>query len=213
MVGGLPASPSMVEHSPDPWISLLVGYDGSEEIDQVVSVASSDSRSRSRSSSRRRWPTGSLLPRAPSQHDEVDVVSVGLETAWSSAVENIAISRLPIINLRGEDPKDSISTLMRRYGVAYLYIGATLDPVRRWLGCASGSRESAMTVHCERWGEMYLLAIAENSIGKPAAKVLETQLIQFALKEWPMKCKNKAADARGQCPGINFLYMVVDYGL
>ena len=56
---------------------------------------------------------------------------------------------------------------------------------------------------------MHLLAVSENEIGKPAAKQLEADLIHFAQADWPETCTNKAADARGQVMGINFMYMVV----
>ena len=56
---------------------------------------------------------------------------------------------------------------------------------------------------------MYLIAVSENEAGQPAARQLEAELIRFAQEKWPETCANKAADARGQVDGINFMYMVV----
>ena len=106
------------------------------------------------------------------------------------------------------DPKDSISSLMRIW-VSRFYIGATIDPIRRWLGGTSDGRESDMPGHCQEYHSMYLLVVSENKGGRPVARQLETELIRFAKENWPEICANKAADARGQVDGLNFMYMVV----
>ena len=56
---------------------------------------------------------------------------------------------------------------------------------------------------------MYLLAVSENEVGQPVARQLEAELIRFAQENWPEICANKAADARGQVDGLNFMHMVV----
>ena len=107
------------------------------------------------------------------------------------------------------DAKDSIRSLTMRLCVTRFYIGATIDPIRRWLGGTSDDRESDMAGHCQEYQSMYLLAVSENKAGQPVARQLEAELIRFAQENWPEICANKAADARGQVDGINFMYMVV----
>ena len=96
-----------------------------------------------------------------------------------------------------------------RIWVSRFYIGATIDPIRRWLGGTSDGRESDMPGHCQEYHGMYLLAVSENKGGRPVARQLEAELIRFAQENWPEICANKAADARGQVDGLNFMYMVV----
>ena len=98
---------------------------------------------------------------------------------------------------------------MMRLRVTRFYIGATIDPIRRWLGGTSDVRESDMQGHCQEYHSMYLLAVSENEVGQPVARQLEAELIRFAQENWPEICANKAADARGQVDGLNFMYMVV----
>ena len=91
------------------------------------------------------------------------------------------------------------------YDVESFYIGATLEPIRRWLGDKNTDRP--FPGHGHRWQEMHLIGVATNSCGKPAGKICEVELIKFALERWPSKCTNISQDARGQCMGINFMYM------
>ena len=128
----------------------------------------------------------------------------------ASIEKEILRFKLPIhSHFHETDPKDSISSLTMRTCVTRFYIGATIDPIRRWLGGPSDDRESDMPGHCLEYQSMYLLAVSENEPGKPAARQLETELIRFAKKNWLEICANKAADARGQVDGLNFMYMVV----
>ena len=110
------------------------------------------------------------------------------------------------------------------------YIGGTMDPARRWLGdhpmlplprpqpqgrpsvVAGTTREEPMPGHFRQWFAMHLIAVATNQFGNNQARALETELIRFSKKTWPCKCKNIAEDARGQCNGLNFIYMVVRDG-
>ena len=74
------------------------------------------------------------------------------------------------------------------------YVGATIDPVRRWLGDAEGSGgRGPMPGHMLLWDAMFVLDIFP---GKEAAQV-EKSLILFAKHEWPDRCANLAGDARG----------------
>ena len=107
------------------------------------------------------------------------------------------------------NPEDSIRSIMINFDVPRFYIGATIDPIRRWLGGTSDTRAFDMPGHCQEYHRMYLIAVSENEAGQPAARQLEAALILFAMEKWPEKCANKVADARGQCDGINFIYMVV----
>ena len=191
-------------------MGLLNESAGSPEVIQIDDDDDRRSRSRSRSH-RRAWPTGKslkqLLKPQPQARDFEEV-------ALSSAMEEVALLDLPIFDsFLSEGPKESIRSLMSRGDIESFYIGATVDPVRRWLGDDCSTREEAMPGHCHRWIAMHLLDIATNKIGSDAARVLETELIKFAKAEWPSSCKNVAPDARGQCTGINFMYMVVHDGL
>ena len=172
------------------------------------------SLSRSRSRSRRRWPTCKLLRQLlePKHHEGSAHSMADLEVF--SCLKRIAQLNVPIFShLHEADPKDSIISLMLHNVVARFYIGATIDPVHRWLGGVSENGDRETPGHCQKWSTMYLLAISENAPGQPAAKQLEAGLIEFAQANWPETCTNKAADARGQCMGINFMYMVVYDGL
>ena len=118
--------------------------------------------------------------------------------------------KVPILSHFYEaDPADSISSINMKFCVDRFYIGATIDPIRRWLGGTSDGRESDMPGHCQEYHSMYLLAVSENKGGRPVARQLEAELIRFAQENWPEICANKAADARGQVDGLNFMYMVV----
>ena len=126
---------------------------------------------------------------------------------------------LPIYNRLSPDPESCISSPLDSH-IEYFYIGATVDPLRRWFGegCnsttastgRSNSRgDSPMPGHSTLWNAMFLVGIASNEGGRNAARSLETDLIKFAKTNWPESCTNRAVDARGQCSGTNFIYMVV----
>ena len=66
-----------------------------------------------------------------------------------------------------------------------------------------------MAGHFRQWFAMHLIAVATNQFGNDQARALETDLIKFSKKTWPCLCENIAEDARGQCDGLNFIYMVV----
>jgi hypothetical protein len=197
--------------------SLMIQVDPSDDedsslpstVDQGIqsNVDGSRTRSRSRNNKRPLWPSTSLLrellkpkPPGPSRADE--------EIEFFE--KKIRRYQVPIhSHFHETDPADSISFINLNRCVIRFYIGATIDPIRRWLGGTSDTRETDMPGHCQRYHSMYLLAVAENEAGKPAARQLETRLIRFSREKWPDICDNKADDARGQVNGINFMYMVV----
>ena len=74
---------------------------------------------------------------------------------------------------------------------------------------AGTTREEPMPGHFRQWFAMHLIAVATNQFGNDQARALETDLIKFSKKTWPCLCENIAEDARGQCDGLNFIYMVV----
>ena len=122
---------------------------------------------------------------------------------------------LPIYNRFAPDPKGCITHLLD-HSIEYFYIGATVDPLRRWLGESYNSTgrsstrgDSPMPGHTTMWSGMFLIGLSSNEGGRNAARVLETELIKFAKARWPELCTNRAVDARGQCSGTNFMYMVV----
>jgi hypothetical protein len=192
----------------DHWLTLLSlnEDDNSGLLSTVDRSCNSRTRSRSRSSKRFLGPTGASVRQlmepkalAPSMAD--------LEIEFFE--KKILRLNVPIhSHFHEADPKDSISSLMRIW-VSRFYIGATIDPIRRWLGGTSDGRESDMPGHCQEYHSMYLLAVSENKGGRPVARQLEAELIRFAQENWPEICANKAADARGQVDGLNFMYMVV----
>jgi hypothetical protein len=192
----------------DHWLTLLSlnEDDNSGLLSTVDRSCNSRTRSRSRSSKRFLGPTGASVRQlmepkalAPSMAD--------LEIEFFE--KKILRLNVPThSHFHEADPKDSISSLMRIW-VSRFYIGATIDPIRRWLGGTSDGRESDMPGHCQEYHSMYLLAVSENKGGRPVARQLEAELIRFAQENWPEICANKAADARGQVDGLNFMYMVV----
>ena len=194
----------------DHWLTLLSlnEDDNSGLLSTVDRSCNSRTRSRSRSSKRFLGPTGASVRQlmepkalAPSMAD--------LEIEFFE--KKILRLNVPIhSHFHEADPKDSISSLMRIW-VSRFYIGATIDPIRRWLGGTSDGRESDMPGHCQEYHSMYLLAVSENKGGRPVARQLEAELIRFAQENWPEICANKAADARGQVDGLNFMYMVVKH--
>ena len=235
------ADPPVVVQIDDGLMELLCRSRSRSRSRSAISRRRSRSRSRNRSRSRTRslsrscsrWPSVWLRRSLEAERGEVDAEPC-LEVSFSSAIEEIAMFNLPIHGFLSECPKDSIMSLVRGLScMEYFYIGATvdplrrwlgdncgsvapLDPLRRWLGCNGGgasrpqatARERAMPGHCLRWTAMYLIGIASNGVGSNVARALETELIQFAMTRWPSSCTNVSPDARGQRSGINFMYMV-----
>ena len=187
----------------DPWMQLL------ENGHSVLPCSSSDTPCstagrRSRSQSRSKWLTGHEVKAILSK--EVEPEPNPEEDAFSQAMQRARRLNLPIFDSRRpHGPKSSIEELASMYDVEEFYIGASLEPIRRWLGDKIADRP--FPGHGHRWQEMHLIGVVTNSCGKPAGKICEVELIKFALERWPSKCKNIAQDSRGQCMGINFMYM------
>ena len=202
----------LIQPAMDPLLQLLCS--NSCDDDRSTEIRDDD-RSRRRSRSRSAWPRISEL-RQELAFQQADSADGEREAKLKLAVDEAASLHLPIGSCRSSGcPKAAIEALMSRGDVDAFYIGATVNPRRRWLlgGCQSDERQWSQSGHCHRWKGMWLIDVAENTIGNHAGRVLETSLIKFARANWPATCKNKAEDARGQCNGVNFMYMVWDDGL
>ena len=99
----------------------------------------------------------------------------------------------------------SLSQAIATLEVDAFYIGATVDPVRRWLGCSWTDRgDKAMDGHGrDGWSWMWLLALTTE------ARELEKRLIVEGKRKWPDLCASIASDSRGQCQGANWIYVCV----
>ena len=93
------------------------------------------------------------------------------------------------------------------------YVGATTDPLHRWLGSEAACRGGrVMRGHARGLGgldcdEMFIIELLPWF----EAREEEARLIRLALAEYT-NCLNVAPDARGQVRADNFLYVVVRYG-
>ena len=88
------------------------------------------------------------------------------------------------------------------------YVGATQDPLRRWVGDPDGGEQrGAMPGHRDAgWHEMRVVHVAHGG----AAASLEARLIREAMERHPGQCRNAVPDARGLSRrAINFVYIVV----
>ena len=74
---------------------------------------------------------------------------------------------------------------------AAFYIGATVNPQRRFLG--GQSRGGSMPGHCLSWDRLTVLHLA-NGIG---ARRVETNLISYCKERYGHLCTNTAMDSRG----------------
>ena len=93
-------------------------------------------------------------------------------------------------------------------GAPAFYVGATQDPLRRWVGDPYGDEQlGAMPGHREAgWNEMRVVHVAHGG----AAASLEARLIREAMELHPSHCRNAVPDARGLSRrAINFVYIVV----
>lgn len=199
----------------DPLLSLLLE-------DKVETVESSPSRSRS--PPLRRAPSGRCLTRllkdqvenvesSPSLFlaDKVETVESSLElrNMQISTMRRAVHCGLPMsfeyCGLSGNCCQ-TLQTLIQRHDVDLFYIGATVDPVRRWLGSACTDRgEKPMLGHGRGgWNWMFLIALQTD------ARQLEKRLIVEAKHRWPEKCTNIAEDSRGQCRGPNWIYVCIN---
>jgi len=207
-----------LNESPDSWMELLLDSSSSRSRSSRSKSSShwrSKCRSRRRSRSRscrERWPMGAELKRSLEAKKEVEL---DCHVLFSRLIEEAKRLNLPIYNRLAPDPKGCITHLLD-HSIEYFYIGATVDPLRRWLGESYNSigrsstrGDSPMPGHTTLWTAMFLIGLSSNEVGGNAARVLETELIKFAKARWPELCTNRAVDARGQCSGTNFMYVVV----
>jgi len=206
------------EFEPDPWLGLLLN----------TSAGQSTRRSRSRSppsrAEFRRWfsldsnlETQRNHPAAPQDlvENENDDLCLSQSCEFSepvlqkmlrSALLEAANRSLPIMfeYVRNPSCRDTLETLIGSgHYVGFFYIGATQNPVRRWLGGWSERENKPMKGHCEKWEYMYMIGLEKE------ARNLEKRLIEWALLRWPDQCTNRAPDARGQCAGPNWIYVCV----
>ena len=87
--------------------------------------------------------------------------------------------------------------------VAAFYVGATMDPERRWVG--GPTPRGHMVGHKKRWDEMHVIHLQMDGA---RAAVLEKRLIIWSRDTHARKCKNVAPDARGLVRNRpNFLYV------
>ena len=92
------------------------------------------------------------------------------------------------------------------------YVGATTDPLHRWVGSEAACRGGrVMRGHARGLGgvdcdEMFIIGLLHSY----EAKREEARLIRIALAEY-RNCLNVAPDARGQVRADNFLYVVVQH--
>ena len=87
-------------------------------------------------------------------------------------------------------------------GGGSFYIGATVDPRRRWLG--GWNDRGFMPGHCLTWDAMIVIAY---TLEGPR---IETALIELAKRVWQERCTNRKPDSRGQVRGVsNYIYACV----
>jgi hypothetical protein len=146
------------------------------------------------------------------------------------AFEDAATQRsLPIsfaLKNTAHDCKEALLAILRGHPSKQVYVGTTIDPIRRWLG---DTREEFLGHRAEHpqkrlrplqtghgqprnrnrpppYSEMHILAYAPHK----KALLLEPYLIYLARDHSDGWCVNKAIDARGMTAEPNFLYVVID---
>lgn len=97
----------------------------------------------------------------------------------------------------------SLRHLISIHDVERFYIGATVDPVRRWFGCAWTNRgDQPMLGHDnDGWEVMVILSLTNDG------REFERRLILEGQRYWPELSANRAPDVRGQSVGPNFIYV------
>ena len=204
----------------------------SEEESEMDGVSEEAAAAAAASVGSKMWPTHEWLQQWRANAEPRP--SLNSRTSTAAVMEEVRDLNLQIFASFpcDEDAEAAIRSTISKIEVDSFYIGATMDPVRRWLGdhpmlplprpqpqAAQAShrqlestREEPMQGHFRQWFAMHLIAVATNQFGNNQARVLESDLIKFPKKTWPCLCKNIAEDARGQCNGLNFIYMVVKDG-
>ena len=121
------------------------------------------------------------------------------------AAERAAGLCLPITFDPQYSDEDTINLALSVAASAYaFYVGATVDPIRRWLG--GETSRGIMAGHIDAYDEMVVLAVRPPSQGC----ALETRCIVDLQEMFPTSCKNRAQDARGQVRSeMSFVYIVI----
>ena len=124
------------------------------------------------------------------------------------------------------DCKRALLEILRRYPRRHVYVGTTVDPIRRWLGdtreeferyrkehpkkrlqpLRKGHGQSRYRGQAPPFTEMHVLAFAPLQ----KAVMLEPYLIRTAMDHCDGWCANIAIDARGMTAEPNFLYVVIN---
>ena len=98
-----------------------------------------------------------------------------------------------------------LDSLMAGNPTRCCYVGATVDPLRRFLG--GRSRGGWMDGHAKVWQWMYVVYVGNGD----DARATETMLIQHAMQSLGQRCANKVADSRGVSPHEPaFVYICTD---
>ena len=129
-----------------------------------------------------------------------------LDDAWNRARAAVSHKGLPtVLDFLDEERLFELALVE---GAPAFYVGATQDPLNRWVGDPDGGEQrAAMPGHRDAgWHEMRVVHVAHGG----AAASLEASLIREAMERHPGQCRNAVADARGLSRrAINFVYIVV----
>ena len=128
------------------------------------------------------------------------------DDAWNRARAAVSHKGLPIVLDFLEEER--LFELALVEGAPAFYVGATQDPIRRWVGDPDGGEQrEAMPGHRDAgWNELRVVHVAHGG----AAASLEAGLIREAMERHPGQCRNAVPDARGLSRrAINFVYIVV----
>ena len=131
-----------------------------------------------------------------SMHRYADVIDETRDACRSHAIQVCA-------ELMGSSARvcKRLGQLLARESGSHCYVGATVNPVRRWCG----DTDTGMIGHEAKYMRMVVFAISKSGA---RARRLETSLISTARQLAPASCDNVASDGRGQSQrGPNFLYV------
>ena len=205
--------------TPDPWLSILLSDPSAEQSTRRSrSPRRVQTRPRSRSP-----PSLGVIKRLietqeptddaehPVENDDSQILQSAefpeeLQVMMRHAKDEARSMSLPIIfqYVKNPDCSNTLAELIcgGSYNVDRFYIGATVNPTRRWLGGWTGRNDDDfMPGHCRNWDVMCMIALQRD------ARNLEKRLIVWACNRWQDRCTNKAKDARGQSGGFNWIYV------
>ena len=96
-----------------------------------------------------------------------------------------------------QDCFDVLHRAVSSPSVRTFYVGATIDPRRRWNGAADDlwSGRGRMQGHCESYRVMILVALL---MGSKHSRYVETELIREGIECYRYRCANTVVDGRGQ---------------